>query len=354
MANYITNPTTGSITPLDSVDAVYGLALQYGRLLVGGANIKTHYDVFDKDFLEYGAMIADYKVDAIASAPVNPLNNTFGSAKYPAIKKLYFGEWNDRSYEVEIKDSEAYAVVNGSVSFEVFVAQIINAINEGEKLEKDDNYKQLLVSLYSGAAYDETTDESNPASGGGVLSNLNQFEKIPTESTEYNSMETIPEKFSDLSYERAFTAVRDVVKGMTFNNGEYSGGYVSGADIDDIRIVVPYEFMNGASVQWLSRVFNMSETDTLAKIIETDVGYNAVARGGGDQGSTNRAFLTATIWILHTRAIGRVIRYQSEMEQFIRQRWSRWFGREVVDMYYFNQYEKAFAIEVQEINAKEE
>lgn len=330
MASYITNPATGSPTPITSVDDVYGLALMYGRLLVGGANIKSRYDFFDKDMLEYGAIVADYKVKAIGSTEVNPNNSTFGSAKYADILPLYFADWHDRKYEVEIKDSEAYAVVDGSQSFEVFVAQIINSLNEGERMEKNQNYEALL---YADQPSDERLvilDKANFAGGAGnpaasdfsgILKDLNQFEFLenPTD-------------------DEVFTEIRNIVKGMTFESGTYSGGYVSGANIDDIAIVAPYEWLNETGVTFLSRLFNLEKADLLARIIEAPIGHTK------ENGADNAPITINTIFILHKNAIGRVVRYRSSMSDFIHQRWSRWFGQEVVDMYYFNKYEKAYAI----------
>lgn len=335
MPAYINNPVTGSPTPLDSVDAVYGLALMYGRLLVGGANIQSRYDFFDKDFMEYGAIVADYKVKAVESKAVNPTNSNFGAASYPEVLKLYFAEWNDRSYEVEIKDSEAYSVVDGSTSFEVFVAQIINALNEGERMEKNMNYERLLYNAEGDgnaslvAFAPENVDVGsidNFVNGyGGILKDLNQFEYLETPTDE-----------------NVFTEIRNIVKGMTFENGVYSGGYVSGARLDDIRIIAPYQWLNKTGVTFLSRLFNLSEADTLARIIEAP---NLQTHANADFGADGVLPVNAnTIIILHRNAIGRVVRYRSSMTDFVRQRWSRWFGNEVVDMYYFNKYEKAYAI----------
>lgn len=340
MATYINNPATGSPTPLDSVDAVYGLALMYGRLLVGGANIQSRYDFFDKDFMQYGAIVADVKVKAVESKAVNPNNATFGAPTYAEVLPLYFAEWNDRSYEVEIKDSEAYAVVDGSTSFEVFVAQIINALNEGERMEKNANYERLLINptAVSGDAlitFDPDTSAVNPPSDlaqstGGVLKTLNQYEI-----------------FENPTNEQVFTEIRNVVKDMTFENDTYSGGYFSGARLDDLAIIAPYEWLNETGVTFLSRLFNLSEADLLARIIEApNLQHNLNSLDPVD--SEDVVMKVSTIFILHRNAIGRVVRYRSSMTDFVRQRWSRWFGNEVVDMYYFNKYEKAFALIINE------
>lgn len=324
MAQYINSPTSGSIKPLDTVDAVYGMALQYARLLVGGANVKTHYDTFDKEFAEFGAIIADYKVDAVASKAATPLTDSFGGPAYPTIRKRYFGTWNDRIYETEIRDSDAHAVTMGTTSFEVFVAQIINAINEGERLEKNQNYKRLFCADMDDPNVSTDTQTliivgdagSDPQVGQGLLYDLNQYELL-TNATD----------------DQVLTEIRDVVMDMTFENGTYSNGYVSGADIRDLRIVVPFKWLNKIGVTTLSRLFNMSEADLLAQIVETD-GQHYVGSG-----STMDVIL-----IVHKNALGRVVRYDSNMETFVRQRFSRWFGREVVDMYYVNPNEKMYAI----------
>lgn len=343
MAAYIANPITGSITPLDTVDAVFGMALQYARLLVGGANVKSRYAEFDKDRIQYGAIVADYKVRHVESNPVNPTNSAFGSAKYPQVLKLYFGDWNDRSYEVEIKDSEAYAVVDGSGSFEVLVAQIVNALNEGERLEANDNYENVFFNSdpdNAPAGVNSLIAIGNSASGiitDGYLHDNGQYEKL-----EFENVDTREKR--DAMYDAVFTEVKNIVDDMTKDElGTNSGGFVSSADLADIRIVAPYKWLNGASVAYLSRLFNLSEADMMAKIIETPTLNVSI-----EDGQTQKKHDYNVILVLHKNAIGRVVRYRSEMEQFVRQRWSRWYGVELTDMYFYNQYEKAYALIVDE------
>lgn len=328
MAAYLNTPDLGTKTPTN-VDDVYDLALQYGRILVGGPNIQTHYDVFDKDFLQFGAMIADYKIIPNASEEVNPNSATFKAPKYNEILKLYFGDWHDRSYETSVRDAEAHAVVNGETALDVFISQIINSINEQERLEKYQNYQQVFNSLMT------LPDSSGIVTPEGELVDLNQYETL-TFGSEYL---TANGGFNSQAYALLFEEIRNVVMGMTFPSGENSGGYVSAANIDDIYICAPYEFWNGGGVLWLSRVFNLSETQALGHIVETNCGH--FKKGGISGDSANYGNI---IWILHKNAIGRCIRYENSMEQFVRQSWSRWYGREVVDLYYFNKYEKAFGI----------
>lgn len=328
---YLNTLDNGAINPTN-VDDVYGAALQYGRLLVGGPNFQTHYDVFDKDFLEFGAMIADYKVVPNASSEVNPKSGTFSAPKYNEILKLYFGDWHDRSYETSVRDSEAYAVVNGQTSLNVFISQIVNSINEQEKLEKYQNYNKVFESLM-------IKDDTPGTVFVGELVNLNQYETInfgkATADNKYVDFAT--KEFTEDAYQAAFREIRNVVDRMTFPSGENSGGYNSAASLDDIYICAPLEFWNGGGVMWLANAYHLEETQVMGHIVKTNVGqyrYDDVdGRGFG-----------YTIYILSRRAIGRCVRYRNSMEQFVRQSWSRWFGQELVDLYYFNKYEKAWAI----------
>lgn len=325
---YLSTPDLGGITPTN-VDEVYDMALQYGRILVGGANIQTHYDVFDKDFLEFGAMIADYKVVPNASTEVNPNSATFSAPKYNEILKLYFGDWNNRSYETSINNAEAHAVVNGQTSFDVFTAQIINSINEQEKLEKYQNYQEVLKGLMH---YDTT-------SWVGELVNLNQYETMNFGSVTSDSkyVDYATKEFTEAAYQAVFREIRNVVDRMTFPGGSDSGGFNSAAALDDIYICAPIEFWNGGGVMWLAQAYHLEEAQVMGHIVKTNVGhipYSDSATG----------FFGNTIYILHRRAIGRCVRYRDSMEQFVRQSWSRWFGQQVVDLYYFNKYEKAWAI----------
>ena len=329
MPAYITSPTTGAPTVIDSVDGVYNLALQYARIAIGGANIKSRYSEFDKDMVQYGAIIADYKIRHVTSTEVNPNNNNFGGPKYAQVEKLYFADWNDREYGVEIKDAEAYAVVDGNTSFEVFVAQIINAINEGERLEANANYEKIFYS----------NDTTKPAlivmkddggifmRDGSILNNLGQLEFFDNTETE---------KTNDEIDEDVYKWIIRTVKDMTQADlGSNSGGFVSSANLEDIRIIAPYDWLTDTNVTFLSRVFNLEKTDVLARIVETP----ALVEPYPEASSTAYGII-----VCHKNALGRVVRYRSDMSEFVRQRWSRWFGREVVDMYYFNKYEKCMGL----------
>lgn len=331
---YLSNPDVGDVTPTN-VDEVYDLALQYGRLLVGGPEFQTHYDVFDKDFLEFGAMIADYKVVPNASSEVNPNSSTFQAPKYNEILKLYFGDWSNRSYETSVSNSEAYAVVNGQSSLDVFIAQLINSINEQEKLEKYQNYEQIFNSLM----YHDGIGISN---WGGELYDLGQFKTLNLGNIsegENQYVDSNTKTFTEEAYRVAFAEIRNVVDHMTRPSSDNSGGYKSAASIDDIYICAPIEFWNGGGVMWLAQAYHLEEAQVLGHIVKTENGYHEyIDESGGSWGFT--------VYILHRRAIGRCVRYQNTMEQFVRQSWSRWFGKQVVDLYYFNKYEKAFAINI--------
>lgn len=325
---YLDTLDSGSIKPTN-VDDVYGAALQYGRLLIGGPNFQTHYDVFDKDFLEFGAMIADYKIVPNDSTEVNPKSGTFTAPKYNEILKLYFGDWHDRSYETSVRDSEAYAVVNGQTSLDVFISQIVNSINEQEKLEKYQNYNKVFESLMK-------LEEPTPDGFVGELKNLNQYETLNFGSaTDSKYVDGATKEFTEEAYQAVFREIRNVVDRMTFPSGENSGGYNSAAALDDIYICAPLEFWNGGGVMWLAQAYHLEEAQVMGHIVKTNVGQYRYTAG---------APFGYTIFILHKRAIGRCVRYRNSMEQFVRQSWSRWFGQELVDLYYFNKYEKAWAI----------
>lgn len=325
---YLDTLDSGSIKPTN-VDDVYGAALQYGRLLIGGPNFQTHYDVFDKDFLEFGAMIADYKIIPNESTEVNPKSGTFTAPKYNEILKLYFGDWHDRSYETSVRDSEAYAVVNGQTSLDVFISQIVNSINEQEKLEKYQNYNKVFESLMK-------MEEPTPDGFVGELKNLNQYETLNFGSaTDSKYVDGATKEFTEEAYQAVFREIRNVVDRMTFPSGENSGGYNSAASLDDIYICAPLEFWNGGGVMWLAQAYHLEEAQVMGHIVKTNVGQYRYTEG---------APFGYTIFILHKRAIGRCVRYRNSMEQFVRQSWSRWFGQELVDLYYFNKYEKAWAI----------
>lgn len=328
---YLNNPDVGGVTPTN-VDDVYSMALQYGRLLIGGANFQTHYDVFDKDFLEFGAMIADYKVVPNASTVVNPNSATFSAPKYNEILKLYFGDWNNRSYETNINNAEAYAVVNGQTTQEVFTAQIINSINEQEKLEKYQNYQQIFKSLMN-------LDDNTSINFTGELVKLNQYETLNFGAAASDSkyVDHATKEFTEEAYRVTFKAIRDVVDKMTFPSAENSGGFNSAAALDDIFICAPVEFWNGGGVMWLAQAYHLEEAQVMGHIVKTNIGHYPF------ESTTGSAFGN-TIYILHRRAIGRCVRYRESMEQFVRQSWSRWFGQQVVDLYYFNKHEKAWAI----------
>lgn len=325
------NPTytEGTTTPPASVDAFTGLALKYARAEIDGAAASSHYSDFDKTEVDYGAILESVRVPASESSAVDYSSTALPAPQWAVAKVRYYKDWTSRQYVKSIADDNIEKVVGNADDEARLIATIINANAEGERMESDDNYRGLFlnetVANLGLLTYDESSAPASDATVKGMLPTLSQYEFLADITGE-----TV--------FDKVYSELARVSKDMTFNNSIYSGGFKCGARMEDLRLILPTAFTAKASVQFLSRLYNLSEVGKLPKIIECDGLHipNFVATGG------TKDYMAAII--VDTRAIGRVTRGRRSEAYRPAGRWRTDYYSKVDDMYYFNPNYKAYAI----------
>lgn len=321
--------TSGATTPPASVDTFTGLALKYARAEIDGAAASSHYSDFDKTEVDYGAILESVRVPASESTAVDYSSTSLPAPKWAVAKVRYYKDWTSRQYVKSIADDNIEKVVGNADDEARLIATIINSNAEGERIEADDNYSGLFLKATADnpglLAYDESTAPASDASVIGMLPTLSQYELLSG-----LTRETV--------FDTVYSELGRVSKDMTFNNSIYSGGFKCGARMEDLRLILPTAFTAKASVQFLSRLYNLSEVGKLPKIIECDGLHipEFVTTEG------NKDYMAAII--VDTRAIGRVTRGRRSEAYRPAGRWRTDYYSKVDDMYYFNPNYKAYAI----------
>ena len=328
--------TQGSTTPPATVEQFTNMALKYARAEIEGAAASSHYSDFDKTEVDYGAILESVRVPASESTEVNQTGTALPAPSWPANKVRYYSAWKSRQYMKSIADDSVEKVVGNPDDEARLIATIINANAEGERIEADDNYRSFFF----------TSTDSGTEPAGNDLPLLVQWDG---DSGAWQVSGQLPKlrryKFldgfanADDAYEKVYTELTRISKDMTFNNSLYSSGFKCGAKMEDLRLILPTAFTAAASVQYLSRLYNLSEVGKIPKIIECDgLNISNFVFGAGDTGEYMAAI------IADTRAIGRVTRGRRSEAWRPDGKWRTDYYSKVDDMYYFNPNYKAYAI----------
>lgn len=336
--------TNGSATRPTTTDAVYSIALKIGRTLIEGARINSHYADFDKTPLEYGGIIEDLKIALKSSATFDPNETDLLAPSYDTIIKRYFGSWDSRRIDTEINVNVAKAVVTGEMQLSDFVAKCVNNLTESEKAETNDKYKALFhTEQTTGTAITDRliTTYANNTAAGGHLSDINGI--INTSS--YLPSGSCYEVFSKPTKDAVITEIRNIVKDMQYKNTTYQGvnTFATEAMLEDLRIVVPFKWLNDVDVTKLANVFNLEKADMLAKIVETDGCEFTYTDATATTGKLEEAHGFVII-IADRNALGRVVKGRDMQTQFVKERFTQWYGSLYDEMFYYNPLMKCWAI----------
>lgn len=331
----ITTPTNGSTTVPTSTEAATGLALKYAEMYIDGAAISRHYGDFDKSVDQYGAILESVRIPATASTPVDRNSTTVPAPQYPTPKVRYFKDWTEKQYVKSIPDDQLEKTVGNADEFARLTATIINSNAEGERMEADAAYKDMFLKVGvngDNLPYLVTTSGNTSGSNiGGFLVDNRQFEYLG-----------LPVLTADNFYEKIYTEIKRVAEDMTFNNSKYSDGFTAGAKMEDLRLILPTKFTSGASVQFLSKLYNLAEIGELPKIIKTDGCYDPTEYEVGPSDPAIKGVGVALI--VDVRAIGRVKRPDRSEAYRPPLKWRTDFATKVEDMYYYLPSYKAYAI----------
>ena len=125
---------------------------------------------------------------------------------------------------------------------------------------------------------------------------------------------------------------------MTFTNSTYTAGTKAyGATMSDLCIVAPIDFLSNASIEFISKLYNLSELGKLPEIIETD----ALSATYND-GSVKKA---NAIIIMDKRVVRHVVKeFETPEPIYNRESRSDYFDLNVVDTICILPFYKAWAI----------
>ena len=330
----ITNPYTGEdvsvFNPLD----VIGLAYKCAQSIITGADITLKYPQFETTLDQWGGYIEEARIPATESHAVNKTGTAINHY-YFDLDAQYFQNWTEKQYTKEIRRTDAMKVLRGEMEFSDLVAKIVMANVEGYR-----NETNKAIAWTFGSA-----DQS--FSGGTALLTVHPSATSLSEVFDYEGdpgflppdrMEVLGTSEKPATYEQIFSAIMFRCKDMTFTNSTYTVGTKAyGANMSDLCIVAPIDFLSNASIEFISKLYNLSELGKLPEIIETD----ALSATYND-GSVKKA---NAIIIMDKRVIRHVVKeFETPEPIYNRESRSDYFDLNVVDTICVLPFYKAWAI----------
>lgn len=337
----ITNPITGESASVFNPADVIGLAYKCAQSIITGADITLKYPQFETTLDQWGGYIEEARIPATESHAVNK-NGTAINHYYFDLDAQYFQTWTEKQYTKEIRRTDAMKVLRGEMEFSDLVAKIVMANVEGYRNETNTAISNTFSRTTNGGtqavnslliATPEMTDLADAFSvpGGSetnILMQSGRFEVLGTAA-------------APATYEQIFSKIMFRCKDMTFSNSTYTntvGNKVYGANMSDLCIVAPIDFLSNASIEFISKLYNLSEIGKLPEIIETDALTTPYATTGTPKKAN-------AIIIMDKRVIRHVVKeFETPEPIYNRESRSDYFDLNVVDMIRILPFYKAWAI----------
>lgn len=328
----ITNPITGVAVNVFDVADVLGLAYKCAQSTIIGADITLKYPEFETTLDQWGGFIEEARIPATESHAVNKTGTAI-EHYYFDLDAQYFQTWTEKQYTKEIRRTDAMKVLRGEMEFSDLVAKIVMANVEGYRNETN---TAISTAFFGGLGvapgnligYDSTGSTLNDAVGGGLLK-------------ESNRLEILGDTTTPATYEQIYSEIMFRCKDMTFPNDTYTvGTKVYGANMTDLCIVMPIDFISSASIEFISKLYNLSEIGKLPEIIETDTlkGEYATEISGAHKNFN-------AILIMDKRVIRHVVKeFETPEPTYNRASRSDYFDLNVVDMVRVLPFYKAWGI----------
>lgn len=325
----ITNPITGESASVFNPAAVIGLAYKCAQSIITGADITLKYPQFETTLDQWGGYIEEARIPATESHVVNKTGTAINHY-YFDLDAQYFDTWTEKQYTKEIRRTDAMKVLRGEMEFSDLVAKIVMANVEGYR--NDVNTSIATTFFGAGAnpgellAFDELQPTLNAAISGGLLSTTQRLEFLGDAAT-------------PATYEQIYSKIMFRCKDMTFSNATYTEGTkIYGANMTDLCIVMPIDFVSNASIEFISKLYNLSEIGKLPEIIETDS-----LTGKYDIDNTPKKL--NAILIMDKRVIRHVVKeFEAPEPAYNRASRSDYFDLNVVDMVRVLPFYKAWGI----------
>lgn len=335
----ITNPITGVAVNVFDVSDVLGLAYKCAQSTIIGADISLKYPQFETTLDQWGGFIEEARIPATESHAVNKTGTTI-EHYYFDLDAQYFQDWTEKQYTKEIRRTDAMKVLRGEMEFSDLVAKIVMANVEGYRNETNTAIANTFSRTTNGGAQTfnslliatpESADLADAFSvpGGGetnILMQTGRFEILGTAE-------------APATYEQIYSEIMFRCKDMTFTNSTYIDGTRKyGANMSDLCIVAPIDFLSNASIEFISKLYNLSEIGKLPEIIETD----ALTTPYDTTGTPKKA---NAIIIMDKRVVRHVVKeFETPEPVYNRASRSDYFDLNVVDMVRVLPFYKAWAI----------
>lgn len=334
----ITNPITGVAVNVFDVSDVLGLAYKCAQSTIIGADISLKYPQFETTLDQWGGYIEEARIPATESHAVNKTGTAINHY-YFDLDAQYFQTWTEKQYTKEIRRTDAMKVLRGEMEFSDLVAKIVMANVEGYRNETNRAIADTFARVNEGADV-----------GSGLTSLLIASPASPTLSESFNSLgsdvaylfqsnraKVLGSTETPATYEQIYSEIMFRCKDMTFSNSTYTvGDKVYGANMSDLCIVAPIDFLSKASIEFTAKLYNLSEIGKLPEIIETDV-LKTTYNSGANKANA--------IIIMDKRVVRHVVKeFETPEPWYNRESRSDYFDLNVVDMIRILPFYKAWAI----------
>ena len=332
----ITDPITGETASVFNPADVIGLAYKCAQSIITGADITLKYPQFETTLDQWGGYIEEARIPATESHAVNKTGTAINHY-YFDLDAQYFQTWTEKQYTKEIRRTDAMKVLRGEMEFSDLVAKIVMSNVEGYRNETNNAIAWTFSSTDTQLGNNATPLLSiNPMAS--TLSEVFANESFPA-FLPPDRMEVLGTAEKPATYEQIFSAIMFRCKDMTFSNSTYTVGTKAyGANMSDLCIVAPIDFLSSASIEFISKLYNLSELGKLPEIIETD----ALSATYGDAPATKKA---NAIIIMDKRVIRHVVKeFETPEPTYNRDSRSDYFDLNVVDMICVLPFYKAWAI----------
>ena len=325
----ITNPITGESASVFNPADVIGLAYKCAQSIITGADITLKYPQFETTLDQWGGYIEEARMPATESHAVNKTGTAINHY-YFDLDAQYFQTWTEKQYTKEIRRTDAMKVLRGEMEFSDLVAKIVMSNVEGYRNETNKGISDTFMSAMFGSSallvYDDTKTSLETAITGGTLKTSDRYEILGAEG-------------AAATYEQIYSKLVYRVKDMTFTNATYTAGATEyGANMSDLCIVAPIDFLSSASIEFISKLYNLSEIGKLPEIIETDS-----LSGNYNIDSSSKKF--NAIIIMDKRVVRHVVKeFETPESIYNRESRSDYFDLNFVDMIRILPFYKAWAI----------
>lgn len=155
----------------------------------------------------------------------------------------YFKNWTKKKFKTTVYPDKLRFAVDRISNKQEIASRLVSVLGESEIQENFEDIKGLLA--YGSTAVDGAT----PFVNGG----------------------TVAVKNGTINYLGFLTLVKNIVKGMKFNNTTFNSyGLKRRTRPEDIYIIAPYKLITETDVESLSGVFNLDKAEIRNRIIEID------------------------------------------------------------------------------------